>query len=227
MRAKPDCRNQRRPKVTSFTEDQAKEKLVSDFNVSRETMDALEGYRLLIVKWAKQINLVGPSTLTHFWERHALDCAQMLPLAGPKIASLVDFGTGAGLPGLIIAALLKDSDTGCQITLVEASAKRCGFLREAARTIGVDVTILHEKIETVAPTPADIVTARAFAPLEKLLDYASPWMDLGARAIFFKGADVQSEIEQASTNWTFQSRINTSVTDSRGCVVEILNLRRR
>jgi 16S rRNA (guanine527-N7)-methyltransferase len=213
--------------VSQLNEDQARDKLVSDFNVSRETMDALERYRLLIMKWAKQINLVGPSTLTHFWERHALDSAQILPIAGTNISRLADFGTGAGLPGLILAALFHDIGHRVQITLVEASGKRCGFLREAARTLGVEVTILNEKIETVAPFPIDLVTARAFAPLEKLLAYASPWMDLGARAIFFKGEDVQSEIEQASTNWTFQSRINTSVTDSRGCVVEILNLKRR
>jgi 16S rRNA (guanine527-N7)-methyltransferase len=208
------------------SETRARDRLMSDYNVSRETMDNIDRYRLLVLKWAKHINLVGPSTLTHFWARHALDSAQLLTVAGHTTSKLVDFGTGAGLPGLIVAALLRDTSADSHVTLVEVSAKRCGFLREASRALGVNVSIVQEKIEAVPAFSTDLVTARAFAPLDMLLSYASPWADLGARVVFFKGGDVQHEIDQASTSWTFQSRIKTSVTDSRGCMVEILNLKR-
>jgi 16S rRNA (guanine527-N7)-methyltransferase len=205
----------------------AKETLESDFNVSRETMVALEGYGALLKKWASQINLIGPSTLNHFWERHVLDCAQLLPLIGPKAETLADFGTGAGLPGLVLARLITDQTPKAHTLLVEASAKRCGFLREAARILNVSVTIIQDKIEVTPAKSVDLVTARAFAPLEKLLGYAHPWTQLGARLIFLKGEDVQREIEQASTNWAFQSRLTPSITDSRGWLLEIIDLQRR
>jgi 16S rRNA (guanine527-N7)-methyltransferase len=210
----------------SVSEESARLRFETDFSVSRETMDSFERYRLLLVKWAKQINLVGPSTLTHFWERHVLDCAQVMHIAGPESRTIVDFGSGAGLPGLILAALLPEKAANAHVTLIELSGKRCGFLREAARTLNVKVTIIQDKIEIVEAFPVDLITARAFAPLDKLLDYAHAWADKGARIVFLKGEDVQREIDQASTKWSFQSRINTSVTDSRGCVVEILDLKR-
>jgi 16S rRNA (guanine527-N7)-methyltransferase len=205
----------------------AKDELVARFNVSRETLLALESYEALIKKWAHQINLIGPSTINHFWTRHVLDCAQLLPLSGSGTTKAADFGTGAGLPGLILARLLQDQVDHGQMILVEASAKRCGFLREGARTLGVNVKIIQEKIETVMPEKVDFVTARAFAPLTKLLEYSYPWSQQGARLVFFKGEDVQREIDQASTNWTFQSRVTPSITDSRGCLVEIEDLKPR
>jgi 16S rRNA (guanine527-N7)-methyltransferase len=212
--------------VLSSREQAAKERLVADFNVSRETLECFERYQALLIKWAGQINLVGPSTLSHFWERHMLDSAQVLPVAGNNTLTLADFGTGAGLPGLVLARLLKDQNDASHVTLVEVSGKRCGFLREAARALDVSVTIIQEKIEDTKPFGVDIITARAFAPLEKLLGYSLPWMQLGARALFLKGEDVQHEIDQASTNWSFQSRVTQSLTDSRGCVLEITNLQR-
>jgi 16S rRNA (guanine527-N7)-methyltransferase len=204
------------------TEALARDKLLLDYNVSRETIDRMEAYRLLLVKWATQINLVGPSTLNHFWERHALDCAQLLPIIGSEVRSVADFGSGAGFPGLVLAALQSNIAADFHMTLVEASGKRCGFLREATRALGVNVSIIHNKIEAVSPQAVDVVTARAFAPLSKLLTYAHPWAQLGARIVFLKGGDVQREIDEASTNWSFQSRLNASVSDSRGCIVEIL-----
>jgi 16S rRNA (guanine527-N7)-methyltransferase len=211
----------------SAAEVRAKEILQTEFNVSRETLLDFEGYEALLKKWAKQINLIGPSTVTHFWSRHVLDCAQVLPLAGPNVVTAADFGTGAGLPGLILARLLQDQSPKAHMILVEASAKRCGFLREAARLLGVATTIINDKIEITPAQPVNLVTARAFAPLDKLLAFAYPWAGLQARLIFFKGEDVQREIDEASTNWAFQSRVTQSITDSRGCLVEILDLRPR
>jgi 16S rRNA (guanine527-N7)-methyltransferase len=209
------------------SEIEAKDQFIRELDVSRETLEALEGYEALLRKWAPQINLIGPSTLNHFWKRHVLDCAQLLPLAKPSIKTLADFGTGAGLPGLILARLMKDRAPDAKAVLVELSGKRCGFLREAARTLGVSVSIIQEKIELTPPVEVDLVTARAFAPLNKLLGYAYPWSKLGAELIFLKGEDVQREIDEASTNWAFRSRVTKSITDSRGCLLEVFDLKPR
>lgn len=208
----------------SQSETRAKEQLISDFNVSRETCEALGRYQTLLDKWAGQINLVGASTLSHFWERHVLDCAQILLVANNETATLADFGSGAGLPGLILACILRDRTASAHATLIEVSGKRCGFLREAARALEVSVSIRQEKIEVCTPLGVDLVTARAFAPLRKLLGYAYPWAEKGAHLIFLKGEDVQRELEEASTNWSFQSRVTQSLTDSRGCLLEIVDL---
>ena len=208
------------------TEERARSQLEIEYDVSRETIEALGRYHLLLDKWSKQINLVGPSTLKQFWSRHVLDCAQLLPVAGPSVSTIADFGSGAGLPGLILATILKDRRSDSLITLIDVSAKRCAFLREAARVLDVKVQIQHQKIQDVDIFPVDLVTARAFAPLEKLLGYSHPWAMQGARLVFPKGEDVQREIDEASTNWSFQSKITLSVTDSRGCIIEILDLKR-
>jgi 16S rRNA (guanine527-N7)-methyltransferase len=212
------------PEFVDSLEQDAFEALRDRFNVSRETLSALSDYQALLKKWAKQINLVGPSTIGHFWSRHVLDCAQLLPVTDQHPKTVVDFGSGAGLPGLILAVLLKERSANTHVTLIELSPKRCAFLREAARTLGVHVTILQQDIATITPNTVDLITARAFAPLDKLLTYAFPWAQLGGRILFLKGEDVQAEIEKASTNWTFQSRVTQSLTDSRGCILEISKL---
>lgn len=201
----------------------AKEMLAKRLIVSRETIWALERYKALLEKWSARINLVGPSTLPHFWQRHILDSAQILLHLDEMPPSLMDFGSGAGLPGLVLARLLADRTDGqARVTLIEASNKRCGFLREAARALEVQVDNVCAKIEHVAAFPCNIVTARAFAPLHLLLDHAKPWADLGARLFFLKGDDVQSEIEKASTKFAFRSKLHPSLTDPHGCCLEII-----
>lgn len=209
----------------SATEAEARDLFISHYNVSRETLLAFDAFGMLLQKWAKQINLVGPSTIAHFWQRHVLDCAQLLPVISGNAGSVVDIGSGAGLPGLVLAKLLHDLNADSRVTLVESSAKRCGFLREAARTLAVPVEIVQQPIENFDAFKVDVVTARAFAPLEKLLRLSHPWAEKGARLVFLKGEDVQSEIDWASTKWAFQSSITQSLTDSRGCILEVSNLR--
>lgn len=194
--------------------------LMLDYGVSRETIDRFLAYQAILSKWAPRINLVGASTLGSFWDRHILDSAQILPLASPEAKTWVDFGSGAGFPGLVIAALIQPLD-GAQVTLIEASTKRCGFLREAARAMEVKVEIVNDKLENVMPRPVDIITARAFTALDRLLAYANPWQGSQTQALFPKGGEVSAELEQASTNWIFKSTIHPSVSDARGCIVEI------
>lgn len=200
--------------------------LMSDYGVSRETIERFEAYQAILTKWAPRINLVGASTLAAFWERHILDSAQILPLARPSARTWVDFGSGAGFPGLVIAALVQSRD-GAQVTLIEASAKRCGFLREAARAMQVQVDIVNDKLEHVTPRPVDVITARAFTALDRLLAYGEKWLGPESQALFPKGEEVSGELEQASTNWLFKSTIHPSVSDARGCIVEITECQAR
>jgi 16S rRNA (guanine527-N7)-methyltransferase len=202
------------------------ELLVSDYGVSRETIERFEAYQAILTKWAPRINLVGASTLAAFWDRHILDSAQILPLARPDAKTWVDFGSGAGFPGLVIAALVQSHD-GAHVTLIEASAKRCGFLREAARAMQVKVEIINDKLEHVTPHPVDIITARAFTALDRLLAYADPWQGPQTQALFPKGEEVSGELAQASTNWLFKSTIHPSVSDARGCIVEVTECQAR
>lgn len=200
--------------------------LVSDYGVSRETIDRFEAYQAILIKWALRINLVGASTLSAFWDRHILDSAQILPFAHPKARTWVDFGSGAGFPGLVLAAMLHDRPDN-KVTLIEASTKRCGFLREAARAMQVHVEIVNDKLENVAARPVDVITARAFTALDRLLSYAEPWQGPHTQSLFPKGEEVSAELAQASTNWLFKSTIHPSVSDVRGCIVEITECQAR
>lgn len=204
----------------ALDEEQAKALLVGRCGVSRETLDRLEAYRELLLKWSNRINLVGPATLEHFWARHALDSAQLLPLAGPNNRTWLDMGTGAGFPGLVIAAMIREQPSAL-VVLVEPNAKRCAFLREAARILSAPVEIHCGKIENLSHGTVDVVTARAFTALDRLLTLSEPFCAPSTKRLFLKGAEVRAEIDKASTNWTFQSRLHPSLSDPRGCVLEI------
>jgi 16S rRNA (guanine527-N7)-methyltransferase len=199
--------------------------LAGRLSVSRETLERLEAYRTLLSKWAPRINLIGASTLDQFWDRHVLDSAQLLEVAGPSALRWVDVGTGAGFPGLVIAALLADTP-GAHVRLVEPNLKRCAFLREAARALAAPVTVDDAKIEALTPDSRDVFTARAFAPLPRLLPVAAPWADAGARILLLKGEDLWAEVQEASTHWRFQTIETPSLSDPRGRIVEIKDLAR-
>lgn len=172
--------------------------LARDCAVSRETVERLVTHRRLLEAWAEAINLVGPKELDEYWRRHALDCAQLVALA-PSARHWVDLGAGAGFPGLVVAALLAGGP-GAQVDLVEANAKKCAFLREAARAMAVPARVQFGRIESVVPGrigACDVVCARALAPLSRLINHAKPLLDGGAIGLFPKGADWESELLEA------------------------------
>ena len=196
------------------------------FNVSRETMQNLDDYRDNLERWAKRINLVSLTTLQDFWCRHALDSAQLIGIAGNNARRWIDFGSGAGFPGLIVAALLAQNNQGYSVTLVDTNIKRCAFLAESARILGVNVNILNKKADTIAPFELDIITARAFTGLKNLLDLSLPFATIGARPLFLKGETVHDEIKEASTNYSFGFKTWPSLVHPKGQVIEITNLSR-
>jgi 16S rRNA (guanine527-N7)-methyltransferase len=211
------------------------------FDVSRETVVRLETYAALLRQWQKAVNLVAVSTLDAVWQRHFADSAQLLTLA-PKARRWVDLGSGAGFPGLVIAILLADAARqerpagsqnpaaaeGPRVTLIESDGRKGAFLRAVARELGVPVDILSTRIESDATqsrvAAPDVVTARALAPLDKLLSLAAPLWCPQTIGLFLKGREVANEIEAALEAWTFQRELIPSSTEAEAHIVRVSTL---
>jgi len=190
--------------------------LARHVDVSRETLDRLAAYLDLLRHWQKAINLVGRSTLDDPWRRHILDSAQLVRylLEGP--ISLADLGSGAGLPGLVLAIL-----RALPVHLVEADRRKAQFLREAARQLGLGhVTVHASRIESLA-LEVDVVTARGLAPLPQLLGLALPLLRPGGRLLFLKGRAVEAELTEARRSWRMNVAMEPSLADPQGRVLII------
>lgn len=197
-----------------------KGEVLERFDVSRESAMRLETYASLLVSWQARINLIGPSTLDDIWTRHIADALQLLPLLPQGTKVLVDLGSGAGIPGLILAIARP-----LKAHLFESNLKKGAFLREAARQTGARAKVHSLRIEAAGPLAAQLkaqaVTARALAPLPKLLDYASPFLENGAIGYFHKGQDVDAELTDATKSWKMQVEKHPSMTDSRGVILVV------
>jgi 16S rRNA (guanine527-N7)-methyltransferase len=186
-------------------------------------MAELERYRQRLVQWNEVMNLVGPATLPDFWNRHAWDSAQLLKL-DPTARSWADLGAGAGLPGVVLAILGKGRE-GFHVHLVESMAKRCRFLAEVVAELDLPASLHNARAENL-DLAVDSVTARACAPLARLLGYARPYLAKGATGWFLKGQDVAAELEEATKSWEFEAEIVPSLSDPRGRIVRVRRLRR-
>ncbi len=201
-------------------------------DLSADTILKLERYRELLVAWQDKINLVGRSTLGDFWRRHILDSGQLFPLLpdsgrGPLV--LVDLGSGAGFPGLVLAILASGAGRAIAVHLVESDQRKAAFLAEAARRTGVAATVrIHAaRIERLAPgtiPPADVVTARALAPLDRLLGLAAPLLAPDGICLFLKGAGVEGELTAAAKTWKMRATRHASRSDPSGTVLKIEGL---
>ena len=183
--------------------------------VSRETQERLVAYVALLAKWNAKINLVGPATLADVWRRHILDSAQIHPQVADA-GVLVDLGSGAGLPGLILAIL-----GGPDIHLIESDARKCVFLHEAARVTGTKLTIHNKRIEAAPALEADVVTARALAPLAQLLDHAVRFLKPAGKCVFLKGARQADELTDARKSWHMRVTERPSLSDPSGVILEV------
>jgi 16S rRNA (guanine527-N7)-methyltransferase len=182
-----------------------------------------ETFRAMLEAANQETNLIGATTLPQFWSRHFLDSAQLLWFEREALR-WADLGSGAGLPGLVLAILLK-GHPGAHIDLVESMAKRCRFLSSVVERLELPATVRHARAEDLR-LEVDVVTARACAPLHRLLDFAWPLMAKGAPALFLKGADAETEIAAARQRWRFSAKCETSVSDPRGRLLAIRNLSR-
>lgn len=203
------------------------------FGVSRETRGRLELYADVLRHWQKTINLVAPGTLPGLWQRHFADSAQLIRHVPPGAHTWLDLGSGAGFPGMVMAILLSDrcltpGQPSPHHTLLESDTRKAAFLREVARQTGVAVDIVGQRIESPSTHAKvgriDVVTARALAPMGRLLDLAAPFLSPHSKGLFLKGRDVEPEIVDARRKWSFDCTLAPSVTDPEGRVAVISNL---
>lgn len=196
--------------------------------VSRETEARLDRYVDLLVAWQAKTNLVAPSTLPQLWTRHIADSLQLLDLA-PSARRWLDFGSGGGFPGVVLACAMAEHE-GASVQLVERIAKKAAFLREALRVTGGAGSVILADIGDYVDSskaPIDCVTARAVAPLHMLLGYAEPLVSRGAKALFLKGQDVESELTEATKYWNIEPILHSSRTGGHGWIVELNTIERR
>lgn len=195
--------------------------------VSRETEARLDRYAELLVTWQAKTNLVAPSTLPQIWTRHIADSLQLLELA-PNAKTWVDLGSGGGFPGVVLACVMAERE-GAVVHLVERNAKKAAFLREALRVTGGRGTVhLADIVDYVDShhSGIDCVTARALASLNVLLGFAEPLVKNGAKALFLKGQDVESELTEATKYWNIRPKLHPSRT-GHGWVAEFDGIERR
>ncbi len=203
------------------------EAFAAQTGVSRETLAKLEIYAAQLVKWQKAINLVAPNTLPDLWRRHFLDSAQILPLAaeaGP--GHWLDLGSGAGFPGLVVAAMGREG-----VTLIESDSRKAVFLRETARAMNIEVSVRAERIEAVPAAdyrPAAVISARALAPLSDLLAWAAPFAGPHTLLLFPKGRQAEDELTLAGKSWTMEKLDSLpSQTDPAARILRIRGLKAR
>lgn len=169
------------------------------------------------------MNLIGPDTLPDVWNRHIWDSAQLLDLA-PKAKTWADLGAGAGFPGVVLAILLKGR-AEAHVWLIDSLGKRCRFLQEVVDEMALPATVINGRAEAQA-LRVDVVTARAVAPMDKLLAYAQPYLQRGAQGLFLKGEKAEAELIEARKVWHFDSDLSVSRSDPRGRIVSVRSLRR-
>jgi 16S rRNA (guanine527-N7)-methyltransferase len=199
----------------------------ADFQTAMGASDAqmadLGRFRELLADWNQRMNLVGPSAIAEFWLRHALDSAQLLALA-PKAKTWADLGAGAGFPGLVLAIMLKDRE-GAHVHLVESMAKRCRFLSAVVEALDLPATVHQARAEELS-LKVHVVTARACAPMARLLGYAQPYLRKNVVALFLKGQDVEVELQEATIYWGFQAVLRPSLSHPQGRIVQLKRLSR-
>lgn len=209
----------------ALADDRAQAIALNQDSVSRETWTRLDRFVALVIARQETMNLIAPSTIAKIWTRHVADSLQLLPLAtGGK--RWIDFGSGAGFPGLVIACALVET-TGGQIHLVESTQKKAAFLRETIDALQLPAIVHAQRIEDFTRSNKlrfDVVTARAVAPLDKLLGYANPLLKTGVVGLFPKGQDVAAELTAASKSWKINADLIPSKTDPNGRIVLVRGL---
>jgi 16S rRNA (guanine527-N7)-methyltransferase len=190
-------------------------------DVSRETLARLEIYAGLLRRWQSSINLISRSSLEDLWRRHFLDSAQLAPLVEKHPARIVDLGSGAGFPGLVLAVMGAGA-----LHLVESDARKCAFLAEVIRATGAPATLHHARIEALSLPRFEVVTARALAPLDRLLAYAEPHFAANGACLFLKGRRLEEELTQARDRWKMSIELFPSIADPGGTVVRLREIAR-
>jgi 16S rRNA (guanine527-N7)-methyltransferase len=195
--------------------------------VSRETIERLETYRLLLERWQAKTNLVSPGTLSDFWIRHVADSLLVKRIA-PHALRFADFGSGGGFPGMVLAIVQAEMPDARHF-LIESNQKKCAFLRVVAHETGAPAKVYNDRIESVtkrivgSDAKIEIVTARALAPMAKLLDLAEPLLAAGAVGLFHKGREYRSELEECNGLWRYDLVVHESGIEPGSVLLEVRN----
>jgi 16S rRNA (guanine527-N7)-methyltransferase len=215
-------------------------------NVSRETLESLQAYADILIAWQARMNLVGPSTLPDIWRRHFLDSAQLYMLLpdndrdSARKLKIFDLGSGAGFPGLVLAILARHDKRypggrPLRVNLIESDRKKAAFLAEAARAVGFTaddtsntaIRVRAQRAEVIEPQIADVVTARALAPLEKLLPWMARFCDDKTILLIPKGEQAEAELQSAAKDWKMKIDRVPSRSDARGTILVLTQLAKK
>lgn len=194
------------------------ESVLLDLNVSRETMARLVEFVDLLVKWNGAINLISKTTIDQVWPRHVIDSVQIFDF-GSSGGHWVDLGSGGGFPGMVVAILAMERAPNMRVTLVESDQRKAAFLRQTSQALGLEVSVISDRIEAVAPLAADVLSARALAPLSQLCAFAQQHLHPDGKAIFQKGKSSAAEIAEAQKQWRFSLESHASITDQSAVVL--------
>jgi 16S rRNA (guanine527-N7)-methyltransferase len=199
---------------------------VAGLDVSRETLDRLEAFASLIRRWTETVNLVSRPSLEHLWDRHILDSAQLFAFLPEPATHWADLGAGGGLPGMVVAVLAAELHPGLRMTLVESDQRKAAFLRQASQALGVSVSVQTQRIEALPALEADVISARALAPLTDLLAFSERHLRTGGTLLFPKGIRYRDEIEEARRLWDFDAEIHPSLSHPEAAVLIIRTFKR-
>ena len=203
-----------------------KENIKKICNVSRETLQDLQTFHDILLKWQKAINLISSNTIQEVWHRHIADSIQLIPHIPKGTKSIVDLGSGGGLPAIVLAVALKN--TGIKITMIESDNKKCVFLQECIRKLGLNAVVINDRIEKIKEKHSldfDLATARALASTDNLLEFCN---ELGVKkCLFLKGKQYAKEVSDAKENWDITEQIIPSITATDSRIINILNFTKK
>ena len=205
-----------------MTDADARRAIAAD--VSRETLSRLDTYHALLLKWQVTVNLVSPATLDAIWSRHFLDSLQLLPATERHQKTWVDLGSGAGFPGLVCAIAAQDLPEKVSFSLIESDTRKCAFLQEVSRATDTPITIHNARAESVPPLRAQIVSARALAPLPRLLPLVHRHVAHEGTSLLQKGMRYAQELELARRDWQMDVDVLQSATDVDAVILRFRNL---
>jgi 16S rRNA (guanine527-N7)-methyltransferase len=199
--------------------------LQRDLDVSRETLQKLQTYADLLIKWQKAKNLVANSTLDDLWRRHFLDSAQLAPemckVFGEKQLTILDIGSGAGFPGLVLSVM----GLG-RAHMVEANGRKCIFMRNVSRETSADAQICNDRIENISPFPVDVIVSRACASIGQLLTWSAPFLVSNPEIWLLKGETAEDELTEAQACWNMKIQRINSLSDSSGVILRLCDVKR-
>ena len=197
------------------------------YNVSRETIDELKKYEALVVEWNAKFNLISKSSVQYIWKRHILDSLQLCQFLKNTDKVMFDFGSGAGFPAIVLSIVSKQLFPELKIYLIESISKKALFLNVVKDILNLNIEVINDRIENIKTENVDVISSRAMASLDKLMEYSKPFCSKNTRLIFPKGGKYQDEIDLSQKSWSFDLDIVQSETDESGKILYIKNLRRK